>query len=168
VVNSRDDGLAIPRLEPGTSVHAIAAGFDYTIAATVGSRSTYVGFAPGCDPSGQPSRLIPSDTPRLGQRFDVRVDRMSQNVGAMVFGASRLPAAIELSSIGMPGCYLHLTADVVVPVVGTAGWGKVEIQVPSHPSFLGATWHNQALLLDPAANVLGVKLSDAAKAEVGG
>lgn len=168
VVDSYDSGHGMPVFAPGSSCHAIDAGWDFLAVATVGSKSTYVGYASGCDPTGVPSQIVPSDTPKLGQTMTLRLDRMTANVGWMIFGWSRLQPSADLANIGMPGCYLHVQPDILVAVVGSLGWGQVPVTVPNHPSLLGVAWRNQAFLLDPSANALGAKVSTASEAVVGG
>jgi alpha-tubulin suppressor-like RCC1 family protein len=157
-----------PRPLPGTSYHSVDGGWGFTVVATVGSRTSYVAYADGCDPTGQAARLIPSDTPKLGQSFTIRIDRMTANLGWLGFGWSRLQPSVSLQAIGMPNCFLHVLPDVLVPVAGVGGWGGVTVPVPNLPALLGATWCNQALLLDSAAGPLSLKLSAAAEAIVGG
>lgn len=160
--------MSAPTPPPGMSFHAIDAGWDYLAVATIGSRSSYVGFADGCDASGTAGRIVPSDTPKLGQTLTLRLDRMTTNAGALAFGWTRLLPGTDLGSFGMPGCVAYVVPDAIVPVVGTLGWGRVDMTLPTHPALLGATWFNQALLLDPAANAVGAKLSMAYEAIVGG
>ncbi len=158
----------VPLLEPGTSFHAIDAGWDYLVVATVGSRSSYVVVGDGCDPTGEAARIISSDTPKLGESMTLRIDRMSANVGWMIFGWNRLQPGLDLGIVGMPGCVLGVNPDSTVPFVGTLGWGAIDVPVPHHLALLGATWFNQAVLLDAGANLLGAKLSVVAEAVVGG
>jgi hypothetical protein len=158
----------VPALPAGTSYHAVDAGWDYIAVATIGSRSSFVAFADGCDPGTEPAQLIPRDTPKLGQTMTLRINRMTQGVGALAFGWSRVQPGIDLKRFGMTGCLLHIVPDVVVPIAGASGWRQTNVPLPNVPALLGATWFQQAMLLDLAANPAGLKMSMAYEAVVGG
>jgi hypothetical protein len=60
-----------------------------------------------------------------------------------------LPLPFELSSIGMPGCSILTSADFIVPLPITAGQATWDLQLPDDDGLLGATFYQQALVLDP-------------------
>ena len=155
----------VPQPWPGTSVVQIAANFDSSLI-RIGPPSTYVGFARGCAGTLPPARLVPRDTPFLGERQIVNVFDLPQNAAFMVFGWNR-QAPASLASLGMPGCFQHITADAAVLLLGQHGFARFELPIPQATALLGQRFHNQAIVLDSAANGLGAVVSDAAEAVIG-
>jgi hypothetical protein len=98
----------------------------------------------------------------------LRVGQLPANVALLAFGWSRLPSGIDLAGVGMPGCVWYTTPEVLVPIAATNGWGRIDVTIPNVPSLLGATWFNQAIVFDPAANAPGLAVSEPAEAIVGG
>ena len=89
---------------------------------------------------------------------------------SLLFGSSNtqwggvlLP--FDLSVLNMPGCALYTSVEAQIGTTatgGTASWS-----LPIGAAGLGASFFNQAVVLDPTANVLGVGMSNAATAVVG-
>jgi hypothetical protein len=155
----------VPALRPGESYVQVSARFTQTVA-RVGPTSTYVTFAAGCSGSMPAARLVPRDTPRIGEVESVEVSNLPNNAAIMVFGWSR-NSAVSLSSVGMPGCSRHISMDASVLLVGANGRATFELPLPNWSGLVGLSFYNQALVLDPGANPLGAVVSDAAEAIVG-
>jgi hypothetical protein len=71
----------------------------------------------------------------------------------LVFGSSNLtsalgPLPLDLAASGMPGCFLRVSPDVSVPVLGAGGLGVFVLAVPSVPALAGMILHSQAIALD--------------------
>jgi alpha-tubulin suppressor-like RCC1 family protein len=157
---------AVPPLDPGTSYVQISAEEDVS-AARVGPTSTFVSYAPGCAGSLPASRLVPADTPRLGQTLQVRLFDLPQHLAILAFGWNAI-APLDLGFVGMPGCSLHVDPAAFVPLVGQGQQAVWEVAVPDAPPFLGVRFYAQALVLDSGApNGFGAVVGDAAEAVIG-
>ena len=78
------------------------------------------------------------------------------------------PLPLDLSPFGLTNCWLRVSPDVSVLLIGSAGSAGFALAVPVNPSLAGMILHQQALVLDPAAgNPAGLVVSDAATVVVG-
>ncbi|MBX3464925.1 MAG: hypothetical protein KF830_17285 [Planctomycetes bacterium] len=160
-------GREVPRLDPGTSYVQLGGG-NITMVARVGPTSTYVSFGHGCAGSRPATRLVPRDTPRIGQTLEVTLFDLPQDLAVLAFGWQRLPAPVDLGVHGMPGCALHVALDALVPLLGQNGTAKWRLPIPNDPIWVGARFCNQALVLDVGAgNGFGAVASDAAEGVIG-
>ncbi|MBX3462145.1 MAG: hypothetical protein KF830_03165 [Planctomycetes bacterium] len=160
------DQNLVPPLDPGTSYVEISAHND-TSAARIGPTSTFVSYGPGCAGSQPSSRLVPDDTPRLGRTLQVRLFDLPVDLAILAFGWQRIPP-FDLGLVGMPGCALHLEPAAFVPLVGQGQQAVWEVPIPDDVQFLGARFHGQPLVLDPAApNGFGAVVGDAAEGVIG-
>jgi hypothetical protein len=75
------------------------------------------------------------------------------------------PLPIDLTFLGMPGCPLRVSPDVMVAFRGSPP--RATLPLPPDPATAGALFHVQALVLDPAANQLGAVVSESATAVIG-
>jgi len=111
--------------------------------------------------------------PLLGATLSLRATRLSPGTAAAgLVGASdthwlHLGLPIDLSPIGMQGCVLRTSVDVVHPLLNLGGEASWALPIPNEPSLLDATFHVQAFALDHAATPLGAVLSNGASARVG-
>lgn len=155
-----------PELDPGSSYVEICGHTNRVIITRVGPTSTYTGFSPGCAGSLPSSRLVPRDTPRIGQTLRVRLFDLPQDVAFMVLGWSRV-APVSLAPFGMPGCFQHISADAAVLLLGQNGQAVWELPIPNSPQLVGLQFFNQAVVPDSVANPLGAVVSDAMQGVVG-
>jgi hypothetical protein len=159
--------LHVPPLPPGRSYLRIDAG-EFNTAAIVGHESRYVGFALGCRGTLPTSRIIPRDTPQIGRDLPLLITNLPQDVAFLSFAWQKLTPGVDLTGLGMPGCTLHTGLDAVLALVGNNRRARWTLPIPDAPVLLGARFHQQAAVLDPAANALGLVLSDAYEAVIGG
>ena len=76
---------------------------------------------------------------------------------------------IDLGPMGGPGCALSVPPLLLVPtLIDTAGQGLVPLTLPNDPSLTGETFSQQFLVLDPAANPLGLSMTAAVSGWIGG
>jgi hypothetical protein len=156
----------VPQLAPGTSFVQLSV-HEWQGAVRIGPTCTYVSFAPGCAGSVSAARLVPRDTPRIGQVHEVTLFDLPASVACMIFGWSRTAPA-NLGQYGLPGCSLHTSLDAVVFLAGSNGQAKLILPIPNAPGLVGLRFYNQAMVLDPAAgNPLGAVMSDAAEGVIG-
>jgi hypothetical protein len=74
---------------------------------------------------------------------------------------------IPLGGVGMPGCTLLVPLDVVEFRVATAGRSEWALAIPNTPALAGASFRQQAYVLDAAANALGITASNAVLVTLG-
>ncbi|HEU4420170.1 MAG TPA: hypothetical protein VFT55_14640, partial [Planctomycetota bacterium] len=94
-------------------------------------------------------------------------------LGVFVLGASNtmsggVPLPLPLGAIGMPGCTLQVSLDVLATAAVAGGVAQLGIQIPMQPALVGFMLHVQAGSLDPGANPLGLTLSNALAVTIGG
>jgi hypothetical protein len=138
-------------------------------AARVGPTSTYIAYGQGCAGSRPATRLVPRDTPHVGKTLEVRLFDLPEHAAFITFGWNRHPTPISLQPLGMPGCQQYATIDAHAFLMGNHHTALYRLPIPNLPGLVGLRFHNQALVLDRAANnALGAVVSDAAEAVVGG
>lgn len=130
-------------------------------------------YGAGCAGVAGIPRLAATGAARLGQSFQLNIDRLaSLRVGVVLFGASdrswqgmNLPA--DLTPFGMPGCQLLASAEVMVDVSTQLGATRVTAQVPAEPVLLRARIFHQCLSIDETANALGIVVSNGGITTIG-
>jgi len=156
----------VPALEPGTSYVDLDGGSDMVIT-RVGPTCTYVGVHAGCAGSMPAPRLVPRETPRIGELFEVRLFDVPDNVAVMGMGFQQV-APIDLGGIGIPGCELAIAVEGVQLLAGQDQQAVWALPIPDQPSLVGVRFYNQALVLDlNAGTPFGAVMSDAMEGVVG-
>ncbi len=139
-------------------------------------RGRYVIFGSGCVGSaGRPTLSLLSEPPALGYPLTVLVSGLPAQHGSPVagllggstgaWGAIALPMTLDF--LGLTGCQLYVSPDVLLPVFNAGGAARWVIQIPADISLLGGAFHHQALVLDRGANRGGLTISNAGTATVG-
>jgi hypothetical protein len=118
-----------------------------------------IGYAgSGCAGTAGLSALTASGNPVLGTSMTLTANNLPLNAMIMVTGFGRYqPSSLDLTAFGAPGCFVH-------PAIGASSFtigGNWTLNVPAAAAFSGLTLFNQAVVLDPTANTLGVVVSDA-------
>lgn len=126
----------------------------------------------GCpDSSGNAIELgaVPSARAVLGSTLEVDANYLpsAAPLFVMIAGTTAHPSGIDLTSIGMPGCSLHLDIISADSVAAFGGTGRWSLPIPNSPAWLGQSIYHQAVGIDPAANVLGLITSEYGIATVG-
>src|SRR5690606_13798151 len=135
-------------------------------------RATFTTVGAGCAGStGLAVRLdgVPSAKPVLGSVLKVKVENLPvfAPVYLMTVGTTRLLPAVDLGSVGAPGCTIDhqlLLAEVGNAAFGRGSWS---LAIPSNPVWLGQSIFQQAFGFDAAANALGLITSNLGVAVVG-
>jgi hypothetical protein len=137
--------------------------------------AAYTPFGRGCPSTGAPTLTNPIRyRPWLGEIFGVEVRGIPTGRSAvLLLGVSRstwgsTPLPLDLTGIGMPGCSLLVSLDVVLPLQNIAGTAVFAARIPVDSKLLGLKFYNQAVVQDPRANALGLILSHAAEGRIGG
>jgi hypothetical protein len=141
----------------------------------VAAASSYELYGTGCDGSLGPPQLaaIGGATPWAGAPFGVQITHLpATGLGFVSLGFSRtswgaLPLPFDLGAVGMPGCWLRTSTDVATPVAIVAGRARWALNIPAAPSLGGLEFHNQALVVDPGINPLGVVVSNGGRGVIG-
>jgi hypothetical protein len=95
----------------------------------------------------------------------VQVLDLPQNLAIMMLGWSR--QNLPLRSLGLGHCQQLVSVDAVQWITGQNHLAHWRLPIPDVPALVGTRFYNQAVVLDQAANSIGVVLSDAAEAVVG-
>lgn len=139
-----------------------------------GPGPSYTTFGAGCaGVRGKPflsTRL--GQLPIAGREFTVQINNMPLVGPAWMFlgfskdfyGRLRLP--LDLTPIGMTGCSLLVSGDLLFPVPNILGLGLWTVKLPI--DLAGKTFYNQGIVFDAKANALGLILSNGGQANVGG
>ena len=130
-------------------------------------------YGAGCTNSlGQISRLNPTALPIVGQTAQVGINNLPVSVAIMAVGFSNTTSAFgalpyDLAGFGAPGCKARASADSTLVVVGAGNAATWAFSIPNSGSLSGVGFFNQAYVIDPTINLLGIAVSDAAAAVIG-
>lgn len=135
----------------------------------------YALYGPACAWSGGVPHLDASLPPRIGQPFGLILSGLPTNQpGAIIWGNSAAfwsgnPLPLSLAGIGMAGCSLFASPDLVLGLnstgpFGATIWGDF---IPNNPMLVGIQFYNQAFVLAPGANQLGVVTTNGGHGTVG-
>jgi len=129
----------------------------YDYPATVGYR--------GCPGSaGTPYLNVTSSTPGVAQPgVTLRFDNAPEPLGAQSFvllGFDRLNP-IDLTALGANACWVIPDRDAVFPATSRGSYSQTSLTVPSITCLRGLRFYVQSLVIDAAANPLGLATSNA-------
>lgn len=139
----------------------------------VQSAPTLTEFGAGCAGPGGSPHLAASGTalPFLGMNTELVASNVPA-LGLFVLGYSNTsspvgPLPASLAAIGMPGCDLLVSNDVIVGGTQAGGQAMLPLAVPLAPTLVGTSVYAQALSLDLAANALGFTASNGLQLGIG-
>ena len=125
--------------------------------------------------AGATPNLQAAGVPQLGGTFAVVLRNARPNAPAfLAHGTSRsawasLPLPFDLTALGAPGCALATDYALTLPLtIAVTGQGKFVYTIPNLPVLTGQNFCNQGLILDAAANALGMALTNGGIATIGG
>ena len=136
------------------------------------TNSAFQPFGQGCFGSvGMPQLALAGGSPILGTTVQVACTHLQlDHFATMWLGFSRtawtfgsLP--FDLRQIGMPGCTLFVSGDLVTPLLnwnGTAFW---QMTIPNAPHLVGLPFYLQAGVID-RVNPLGMVVTNAAAVRI--
>ena len=78
-----------------------------------------------------------------------------------------VPLPFDLTFIGMPGCSLYSSDELVWGTISTNQWWTFDIAVPVDLVIVGTSAYSQHFHIDPSANVRGVVSSNGMELRVG-
>ncbi len=79
-----------------------------------------------------------------------------------------IPLPFDLSGLGMTGCTLWVSAELLLPAPVQAGVAEWPLTVPSNPSLLGVSVFGQGFAVELNTNPLGAVATNALRLELGG
>jgi hypothetical protein len=135
---------------------------------------SYTVFGAGCSGSlGVPGNVV-VNPPYLGQTLSANITNLPADATFFLFGWSNTasvfgPLPLSLAGFGAPGCFGRVSAESVVLLLGTPNSHQAtfNLAIPNNVLYLGTTFYTQGLILDNAANALGLVPSDAARVVIG-
>lgn len=100
--------------------------------------------------------------PKLGTSVTLTTSRLdpASVLGINLIGFTRHDPGIELSSLGMPDCYLFTSLDLMFPFFPAAQSGSHTIAIPNQASLTGFELHAQGVAWDFPANAFGMVSSN--------
>jgi len=113
--------------------------------------------------------------PRLGETMVVSIRNappcsmaaLAHGADTAAWGTYSLP--VEFDPLGAPGCRLFVRPDAFLSIgIGANGQGWLDVPIPNAPSVTGQLFYQQFLVMDPAANSLGLTVTGCSRARVGG
>ena len=129
---------------------------------------TPTGFGCGGTGAGGAPSFIASGTPEVGASMTFTVGNSPANRFALtVLGVQS--TILPLTPFGAPGCYLYTDPLAsLVAITNATGAASMPWTVPPVPQAIGLTVTAQGVLLDPAANALGMRTTRALQLLIGG
>lgn len=67
----------------------------------------------------------------------------------------------------MPGCHLHVSPELTLSTTVSGDRAIWSLLLPNQSELIGREFFTQAAVLDPAANALGVSLSNSLQDRIG-
>ena len=141
----------------------------------VSTPAWYTPFGSGCaGTAGLPVLAsAPLQLPWIGTSVEVRVQPIPPGAPTvMILGSSKSVFAggslpLGLGFLGMTGCSLLVSPDVVVPMASREGAATLTLTIPASAALAGSAFHDQALIVDPGANAAGLIVSNGQEAAIG-
>ncbi len=113
--------------------------------------------------------------PEIGGGYQVSLSQANSNSTALLFVGNStksfqgLPLPLDLSGTGMIGCKLYTNVLFAQAMkTDSQGKGNLSQTVPNLTSLIGVSLYQQIAVFDPAANTLGMVMSNALHGVVGG
>jgi uncharacterized repeat protein (TIGR03806 family) len=136
--------------------------------------SPVVSFGSSCGLMNPPPRLEqrPDAEARLGSTLIMDVSPLPTNEGALfIFGTSKtawgpLPLPIALDGVGMLGCDLRVSIDLLVAVAANNNLATMPLPIPNDPQLLYRQFFMQSLALQQGSSPFGGVMTNAAQVTI--
>lgn len=129
-------------------------------------------YGQGCDiVSGTPG--LSGSTPTIGQTLTLTFDNLDNYFGVVVvLGLSNqvwngIPLPFDLSSVGLPGCNLLASADLLEIAAASNSTATYGLPIPNQTSLLALSIYTQGIVLDPTTVVLFPGATQGGRALIG-
>jgi hypothetical protein len=112
---------------------------------------------------------LASTLPQLGTTFTLTATNYppSSGLGVQVLSLASFDPGIDLTSVGMPGCFRYTGLDAVNIVLPIGGQSVYSMAIPNDNGLQGLPLNSQTWAFSPGANALGVISSNGVRAIVG-
>lgn len=134
--------------------------------------ATFVTSGTACAGSAGAPELEAKTLPWIGDVFELEASPVgalptlvSIGFSKTSWGAFSLP--LPLAGAGASGCTLYCGLDVIGPAFASGGLARISLPVPNVASLIGGRMFHQALVVDAAANGLGIAFSNLGEAQFG-
>jgi hypothetical protein len=116
-----------------------------------------------CATSFDGVRLDASAPPVLGTTVQWQLSGIAAGTGwgALMRSLTQATPPIDLTPIGMPGCFAHVVAPVATVFVSPGPTLQIAEQIPNVPALLSLSLVGQAIAYDPPLTPLGLVASNA-------
>jgi hypothetical protein len=140
-------------------------------------KATFSSFGTGCAGiAGIPLLAASSgQLPRLGQTFQVEISKLPSGSFVRAFGLVgvsntkwlNLNLPIDLRFIGMPGCKLLVSMDIMQGLTIVNNKATWSFNIPNDPTLAGGPFFLQSLVFEPGVNVGGAIVSNGGAGKMG-
>jgi hypothetical protein len=138
----------------------------------LGASASFTAYGAGCAGSRGTPTLAPQNNtlPHVGRTLELHVGDLPFTSPVFVFlGISNTtygptPLPFSLAGLGAPGCSVVSSCEAVLPLTNVLGSAVWQLAVPNMP---GVTFYTQAVVLDGAANALGITTSNGGQNTIG-
>ena len=122
--------------------------------------SATVPFSTGTDSLGLGLRAI--NRPVLGTTFQMAVENIpaGSSFGVVFLGFTKPNPAVDLTGIGMPGCFRYSSQESQAGQFVTGTSYTYSLALPNNAAFRGLVLYSQAATLTPGVNALGALSSN--------
>jgi hypothetical protein len=120
-----------------------------------------------CPGAGGYPTLVVKDDPVVGAPFVLGLAFARTTTPAVLaFGANAV--SINLGPIGAPLCSQLASMDILLPIMTDGqGTASLTVTVPNNPALLGGAFHNQGVIADNGANLLGIVTTQRGSGTIG-
>jgi hypothetical protein len=137
------------------------------------TRATYELFGSRCAVTGPRPSLTaqPGSLPRTGSTLVTNVTHLTTGARPLMFvGLSNtswngVPLPFDLSAVGLPGCELLASPDIVIPLPNLNGTATLSLGIPLNPQLHGIAFYKQAFIFSSVLHPASV--SNGAIATIG-
>lgn len=164
-----------PSFDNGATWGGPYQGLQWKFRIWTGTPGHYTVYGTGCTGSRGRPDLAWFGMPMAGSTFQVTLDRGPLGSFAFLsFGDSDTqsngtPLPYSLAGLGAPNCAV-LASPLVTMLYGTdpvTGQSSATVTLPADPSLVGFPIYDQWFCYDPAANALGISVSNAGAGTIG-
>ena len=135
----------------------------------------FSGFSSGCAGSRGVPTLNGTGNPELGQTVGLEIGStpvlapvlFTVGISNRFWNRTRLP--VSLGALGATGCFLRVSPDVTVASnANFSGIARLQLPVQNIPALIGQSLYIQGIVVDPAANALGLTTTRGLEMRIGG
>lgn len=107
--------------------------------------------------------------PFLGSTVTLTTSQLDATsvLGINLIGFTKYDPGVDLTSLGMPGCYLYTSLDLLFPFFPAAQTGSHTIAIPNQASLMGTQLFAQGVAWDLPVNPFGMVSSNGVSLNIG-